>query len=333
MGKEVPRTYRDAGVDIDLEARAVAALVAKLTFRREGRFRKVSPPGHFAGYVECGSHVLALTVDGVGTKMKVAERLRDWTTVGIDCIAMNANDLYVMNIEPVAFVDYIAADALSEEQMAQIGIGLNEGARQANVDIVGGETATLKGLVTGIDLAGTCLGIQRRERVISGERIVPGDVIVGVPSSGIHSNGLSLARRIVDARDAWEERIAPGKTIGQELLVPTRIYAEALEVAARTEVHGMCHITGGGLLNLTRLSRHGFEVTDPLPPHGIFAWLQREGGIGTAEMYRTFNMGMGYAYIVPDESADEVLSLVPGSRVVGEVSAEPGVRVRGIPVR
>lgn len=328
-----PRTYREAGVDIDLEAEAISALIGKLTFRREGRYRMVSPAGHYAGFIECGRHVLALTVDGVGTKMKVADRLEDWTTVGIDCMAMNVNDLYVMNIEPVAFVDYIAADSLSVEQMAQIGAGLNEGARQANVTIVGGETATLKGLVNGLDLAGTCLGIQEKEKVICGDRIRPGDAVIGVPSSGIHSNGLSLARAIVERLDAWDERLSSGRTIGRELLVPTRIYAEALVVAAATEVHGMCHITGGGLLNFRRLSRYGFDITDPLPPHEIFTWLQEMGGVGTVEMYRTFNMGMGYAFVVPEASIDAVISRVAGSRVVGGVSEDPGVRLRGTPIR
>lgn len=333
MGNGPPRTYREAGVDIDLEASAISALVKNLTFRREGRFRMISPVGHFAGFVEFGRHVLALAVDGVGTKMKVADRLCDWTTVGIDCMAMNVNDLYVMNIEPVAFVDYIAADSLSLEQMAQIGAGLNEGARQANVSIIGGETATLKGLVNGLDLAGTCLGIQEKEKVISGEKIRPGDVIIGVASSGIHSNGLSLARSIVENNDAWDERLSSGRTIARELLVPTRIYTEALTVAAESEVHGMCHITGGGLLNFTRLSSYGFDITEPLPPHEIFTWIKEKGDIGTVEMYRTFNMGMGYAYIVPEDSVDCVLSRVDGSRVVGRVSATPGVRLAGTPIR
>jgi len=333
MSNGPPRTYREAGVDIDLEAEAISALVGNLTFRREGKYRMVSPAGHYAGFIEFGRHVLALTVDGVGTKMKVAERLQNWTTVGIDCMAMNVNDLFVMNIEPVAFVDYIAADSLSVERMAQIGAGLNEGARQANVSIVGGETATLKGLVNGLDLAGTCLGIQERHKVISGDEILPGDAVIGVPSSGIHSNGLSLARSIVESLDAWEERLSSGRTIALELLAPTRIYREALLVAAETEVHGMCHITGGGLLNFRRLSQYGFDITDPLPPHEIFTWLSEMGRIGLVEMYRTFNMGMGYAYIVPECSVGSVLSRVEGSRVVGRVSADPGVRLEGTTIR
>jgi phosphoribosylformylglycinamidine cyclo-ligase len=264
--------------------------------------------------------------------MLVADRMGDWRTVGIDCIAMNANDLFVMNIEPVAFVDYIATDRLSVEKMAQIGEGLNEGARLANLNLVGGETAQLPDLVNGLDLAGTCLGVQERERVVTGEKIRPGDCIVGVPSSGIHSNGLSLARRVVEKSGGYGERLPGGTTLGRALLVPTRIYRESLEACRRADVHGMCHVTGSGLLNFPRLTRYGFEFTDPLPVPPVFTWLREKGEIDTVEMYRTFNMGMGFAYMLPEDDAGEVLKLIPGSRVVGEMVKEPGIRLKGIPV-
>ncbi len=326
-------TYREAGVDIDLEARAVRALIDSLTYRRTGAFSMLGKVGHFAGLIDFGPHVLALAVDGVGTKMLVADALCDWRTVGIDCIAMNVNDLYVMNLEPVAFVDYIATDALSPEKMAQIGEGLNVGARLANMNIVGGETATLKGLVNGLDLAGTCLGVQKKEKVVTGEGIVPGDRIVGVPSSGVHSNGLTLARRVVEEYASYDTLLPNGKTLGEELLTPTRIYHEVLRVTEACTIHGMCHVTGGGLLNFKRLSEYGFSVTDPLPVPEIFSWLQETGGIGDAEMYRTFNMGMGYAFVVPAESVAAIRSIVPEARVVGEVTEEPGVRLKGVEIR
>ncbi|OPY36248.1 MAG: phosphoribosylaminoimidazole synthetase [Methanoregula sp. PtaU1.Bin051] len=318
------RSYAAAGVDIDLEATAIKALIKNLTYRRTGSPRMTGGVGHFAGLLEFGGHVLALTTDGVGTKMLVADLMKDWTTVGIDCMAMNVNDLYVMNMEPVAFVDYIATDSLSVEKMAQIGIGLNEGARLANIDIVGGETATLKGLVNGLDLAGTCLGIQKKDKVVTGERIRPGDVIVGVPSSGIHSNGLTLARRVVEEHADYGTKLKNGKTLGQELLTPTRIYAESLAVCAKTAVHGMCHVTGGGLLNFKRLSGFGFKFTDPIEPPEIFRWIQKTGGIDENEMYRTFNMGMGFAYIVPKAGVPAVLAGARGAKVVGTIVEEPG---------
>jgi phosphoribosylformylglycinamidine cyclo-ligase len=323
------RSYREAGVDIDLEASAVKALVEQLTFRRRGSFPMHGGVGHFAGLIEFGELVLALAVDGVGTKMLIADRLQDWTTVGIDCMAMNVNDLYVMNMEPVAFVDYIATDALSVEKMAQIGVGLNRGAELANLNIIGGETATLKGLVNGLDLAGTCLGVQQKDRIVTGEKIAPGDRIVGVPSSGIHSNGLTLARKLVEEHASFEERLSGGRTFGEELLTPTRIYAEALAVTAAAEVHGMCHITGGGLRNLTRLGSLGFSITDPLPPQPIFRWMAEAGGVAAEEMYRTFNMGMGYVFIVAPEAVDAVCATVADARAVGEVVAAPGVWLEG----
>lgn len=321
--------YRAAGVDIDLEATAVKALISRLTYRRRGSFQMDGSVGHFAGMIRFGDHVLALTVDGVGTKMLVADRVRNWKTVGIDCIAMNVNDLYVMNLEPVAFVDYIATDKLSVSKMEEIGEGLNEGARIANMSIVGGETATLSGLVNGLDLAGTCLGIQQQDRVVNGEKIRPGDRIIGVPSSGIHSNGLTLARRIVEDHAGYEEKLKSGVTFGEELLKPTRIYHEALQVVSSCKVHGMCHVTGGGLLNFKRLSRFGFSFTNPLPAQEIFTWMSEAGGLSENELYRTFNMGMGFAFIAPDESVATVQEHFSGSQVVGEVTENAGVSLHG----
>src|SRR5208283_5845382 len=312
-------------VDIDLEATAIKALIRNLTFRRKGSHTMLGNVGHFAGLIDFGTQALALTTDGVGTKMLVADKLQDWSTVGIDCIAMNVNDLYVMHMEPIAFVDYIATDRLSVEKMGQIGLGLNEGARQANIDIVGGETASLKGLVNGLDLAGTCVGVQEKDRIVTGEKIRPGDVIIGVPSTGIHSNGLSLARMIVEKHADYDEKLSNGKTLGNELLTPTRIYHESLHIADTCIVHGMCHITGGGLLNFLRLCRFGFRFDNPITPPEIFQWIQETGSISENEMYRTFNMGMGYSYVVPPESVHSVIKMVKGAQVVGEVMEKHGV--------
>lgn len=330
MGRE---TYRSAGVDIDLVKEAIGALAGRVTFRRKGPYGMVGGVGHYAGLIDFGEHVLALTTDGVGTKMLVADALADWRTVGIDCIAMNANDLFVMNVEAVAFVDYIATDRLSVEKMAQIGEGLNEGARLANLNLVGGETAQLPGLVNGLDLAGTCLGVQEKGRVVTGEKIRPGDVILGVPSSGIHSNGLTLARRVTEKAGGYGERLPDGTPVGRALLTPTRIYREALDACRKAEVHGMCNVTGSGLLNFPRLTRYGFDFTDPLPVPPVFAWLQEKGEIDPVEMYRTFNMGMGFAYVLPEEEAGTVRRLIPGSRVVGEIVKQPGITVKGLPIR
>jgi phosphoribosylformylglycinamidine cyclo-ligase len=331
--KAAKSAYAQAGVDIDLEATAIKALIKNLTFKRKGKCKMMGSVGHFAGLIDFGTMALALTTDGVGTKMLVADQQKDWSTVGIDCIAMNVNDLYVMNMEPVAFVDYIATDKLSMEKMAQIGIGLNEGARQANIDIVGGETASLRGLVNGLDLAGACLGMQTKEKLITGEKIAPGDVIVGVPSTGVHSNGLSLARRIVGKYGDYDKKLKNKKTLGQELLTPTRIYSEVLKVTAKCTVHGMCHVTGGGLLNFKRLSEYGFVVDNPIKPPEIFSWMQKAGDISDEEMFRTFNMGMGYAFIVPEKSVACVTKMVPGAQVVGTVVEEPGAWLGEMEIR
>jgi phosphoribosylformylglycinamidine cyclo-ligase len=317
-------TYREAGVDIDLEASAIKALIKNLTYRRKGSYTMMRSVGHFAGLMDFGEFAIALTTDGVGTKMLVADQMKDWSTVGIDCVAMNVNDLYVMNAEPIAFVDYIATDKLSIEKMAQIGIGLNEGAKQANIDIVGGETASLRGLVNGLDLAGTCLGIQKKERIISGEKIRPGDVIIGISSTGIHSNGLSLARSVVEKYAGYHKKMKNGRTFGEELLIPTRIYHESLKVAAACPVHGMCHVTGGGLLNFNRISDYGFRFDTPITPPPIFSWIEKAGDITATEMYRTFNMGMGFAFVVPKKSVACVQQMVKGAQVVGKVVKEPG---------
>ncbi|WOF15207.1 phosphoribosylformylglycinamidine cyclo-ligase [Methanoplanus sp. FWC-SCC4] len=322
-------TYRDAGVDIDLEAEGVKTLVNMLTYRRKGDFSMCSDVGHFAGLIEFGDYVLALAVDGVGTKMLVADRMENWSTLGIDCIAMNVNDLYVMNMEPVAFVDYIATEGVEIDKMRQIGEGLNEGARLSNMNLIGGETATLKGIVNGLDLAGTCLGVQKKDRIINGEKIVPGDVIIGVPSSGIHSNGLTLARKLVESYASYDDMMPWGKTLGDELLTPTRIYSEVLEVTAQCEVHGMCHITGGGLRNLKRLGKFGFDITDPNKPQPVYEWMEEVGEVAEDEMYRTFNMGMGYVFVVPEIEADCLLEIVPDAQVVGKIKAEEGIWLRG----
>ena len=151
----------------------------------------------------------------------------------------------------------------------------------------------LRGLVNGLDLAGTCLGIQDKDKVVNGETIQPGDSIVGVPSSGVHSNGLTLARKVAEEHGGYEAKLGNGRTLGAELLTPTRIYHECLDVNRKVAVHGMCHITGGGLLNFTRLSRYGFDFSDPLPPQEIFRWIQESGNIQDSVMYRYLQHGNG----------------------------------------
>jgi phosphoribosylformylglycinamidine cyclo-ligase len=191
------RTYDEAGVSQDEKAAHIAALVAALTYRRKGVGKPLTKIGHFTGLVDFGSHALSLCTDSVGTKVLVAKEMRTWDTIGIDCVAMNVNDMICIGAEPLAFVDYVAIATYDREVARQIGIGLNRGAEMANVSIIGGEIAVVPEIVRELDLAGTCFGVVRKSKIIDGHAIRPGDVIIGLPSTGIHSNGLTLARRVL----------------------------------------------------------------------------------------------------------------------------------------
>lgn len=257
--------------------------------------------------------------------------MQRWNTVGIDCIAMNVNDLLAIGAEPVAFVDYLALEKHEEGFAAQIGEGLVKGAEISRMSIVGGETATLPEIIKGFDLAGTCLGIVRKDEIVEGEKVRVGDVIVGVPSTGVHSNGYTLVRKIIEESKYSYHDPCPydnSKMIGDELLTPTRIYIEILDVLKACEVHGLAHITGSGLLKLRRVTKLGFDFYDPLEPQDIFKFLQKEGGVEDLEMYRTFNMGMGFLVILPEKDAAKAAEIT-GGKIVGKI-VESGIRVKDL---
>ncbi len=323
-------SYAKSGVDIKQEEKAIKALTDRIRYIRKGIGQPVLT-GHFASIVDFGAFGVAVTTDGVGSKIMVAEAMSKFDTIGIDCVAMNVNDLIAVGAEPVAMVDYIAAEKPDEEVLAEIAAGLEKGCEIANITLVGGETATLPDMIRGFDLAGTAIGIVEKDRIITGNGIQPGDVIFGIPSSGIHSNGLTLARKVVEnAGMSYDDEFGEnGKTIGEELLIPTRIYREVVGVIRRHEVHGMAHITGGGLLNLKRLKDLKFVISDPLPSQRIFRFIQELGSIDDDEMYRTFNMGMGFALIMPEEEAKSVK--IEG-KIVGYVEEGKGVYLKDIRV-
>lgn len=333
------RTYAQAGVDLDAKQRQVDALVATLTFKRKGQGRPFGGIGAFTGNVAFGDHVLSLCTDSVGTKTLVAAELGRWSTIGIDCIAMNANDMITAGIEPVAFVDYVAVDRYDEEVARQIGVGLNRGAEMANLSIVGGEIAVVPEIVRGYDLAGTCLGIAKKKDVIDGRRIRAGDAIIGVASTGIHSNGLTLARRVFrDAGIAMDDTLPRAReSVGDALLEPTAMYVRSvLKTVRRHEVHGMANITGGGLRNLVRLKKGlEFRITDPMESPPIFRAIQEMARIANAEMYQTFNMGMGYTIIAPEAHATAIVrELRPTpAKVVGEVVRGEGATIPDLGLR
>jgi phosphoribosylformylglycinamidine cyclo-ligase len=323
-------TYAKAGVDIDRKSASIAALVEHLRFRRKGIGKPIDLPGHFTGLIDFGDMALTLCTDGVGTKLLIADALQKWDTVGIDCIAMNVNDTICVGAEPIAFVDYIAIDKPDERLTSEVGKGLEEGARQSNMTIVGGEIAVLPELVKGFDLAGTCLGAVDKKRIITGQRIESGDALVALPSSGMHSNGMTLVRKILDKNDiGYRDRVKGlRKSVGLELLTPTTIYVrQVMELLDEFDVRGMANITGGGLRNLLRLKKGtGFEIDDPVKPQAVFKVLQELGNVSDEEMYQTFNMGMGFSMVVPGKEADE-LAKAAGAKVVGRAVKKEGIRV------
>ncbi|MGA1793149.1 MAG: phosphoribosylformylglycinamidine cyclo-ligase [Thermoplasmatota archaeon] len=365
-GREEERssTYADSGVDIVEEGKAIRSLVSALKFRREGFGAVADLGGHFTGIVDFGEHYLSLCTDGVGSKLLIAEELQKWDTVGIDCMAMNVNDIICIGAEPIAFVDYIAAVDPDPEILYQIGIGLNEGARQSDLTIIGGETASLPDIVNGLDLAGTCLGFVRKEHLIKGSDVSPGDVIIGLPSSGLHSNGFSLVRKLIRDNDIsyisplaeiigrkewrsrrkypeymaevekWAEAEAAA-VIGELLLEPTRIYVKSVLELIRNlpqgAIHGMANITGGGFRNISRLNPEArFQIDSPLEVPPIFRLLQVLGSMEEREMYQTFNMGLGFVIVVAPEAEEAALEALEGSgaRRIGEVVHGRGIFIK-----
>ncbi len=308
-------TYSESGVDISLEEVTVSALITKL--KETLNYRDViTESGHFAALIKLGEKAIAMSTDGVGSKILVAEMMHKYDTVGIDCIAMVVNDILCVGAEPIAMVDYLAVEKPDPEIAAQIGEGLKEGCHQAKVAMIGGETASLPEIVSNFDLAGTGIGIVDVGSIITGEKIVEGDVLIGIESSGIHSNGLSLARKIFFDDNSFnvEDKLPndPETSIGKELLKPTIIYVNPIVELLKTEidVHGLAHITGGGFTNLKRLKKGTGYIIENLPdPKPIFTAMHRLG-VPLEEMYRVFNMGIGFVVIVKSEDAEKALNII-----------------------
>jgi len=325
------RAYAESGVDTAQSDAAVSALVSVLGTIDPGRpSRAVMGSGHYANVLRLDDTTgLALSTDGVGTKVIVAEQLGRFDTIGIDCIAMNVNDLICVGAEPIALVDYIAVERADPEMLGQVAEGLKAGAEQAGIEIPGGELAQLPDVIrghpspTGFDLVGTCVGLVRLDAIVTGARIEPGDAIVGIASSGLHSNGYTLARR---ALPDLGEALGTG-TVGDALIEPTRIYVREVVDLLRSDVdvRGLAHITGDGLLNLGRLDAPvGYRIADPLPPQPVFELIAARSGTPPEEMYEVFNMGCGLCCIVPPGNAEEAAAAL-GGRVIGEATDREGV--------
>jgi phosphoribosylformylglycinamidine cyclo-ligase len=321
-------TYASAGVDTTAQKAAIKALAGSIRFSRKGIGSPLLGMTQFAGLIEFGDRALAMCTDGVGTKMLVAAALEKWDTVGIDCIAMNVNDCICVGAEPIAFVDYIATSKPDPVVTKAIGEGLNEGAKQANVTLAGGETAVLPEIVNGWDLAGSCVGFVSKDQILDGSRVKPRDVIIGLASTGLHSNGYTLARKIIEKEGLTLRQKGPaaslgGRTIGAVLLEPTRIYVRSILGLHNTvPVHGLANITGGGLKNIPRINgKFRYAIDKPMPVPPIFSLLQEWGNVSDEEMYKTFNMGMGFAVVVAPEDENEAKRLLRAEhpQVIGRV--------------
>lgn len=338
--------YREAGVDIA----AGRAFVEQIR-QAIASTRRPEVLGEFGGFGGCFAlpsgyrePVLVAGTDGVGTKLQVARELDRHDTVGVDLVAMCVNDVLAMGAEPLLFLDYLATGKLQPEQLAQVVTGIAAGCRESGCALLGGETAEMPGFYEGnqYDLAGFCVGIAERSQLLDGSRVAVGDVAIALGSSGLHSNGFSLARAIVAAGGWGWDAVVPelGRSLGEEFLTPTRLYVRAILAArqAGVDLRGLAHITGGGLPeNLPRCLGAGQTVRvdagswEPLP---VFAWLARAGEVAPAEMFGTFNMGVGLVAIVPPEQQGRSLEVLRAGGqqawVLGEVVAGDGT-ILGLP--
>jgi phosphoribosylformylglycinamidine cyclo-ligase len=336
-------TYKDAGVDIDAGNEAVRLM--KKHVQSTQRPEVLTEIGNFGGLFALSDQyqepVLVSGTDGVGTKLKIAFLLDKHDTIGQDAVAMCVNDIIVHGAEPLFFLDYLAVGKLHQEQVAAIVSGVAAGCRQAGCALIGGETAEMPGFypVGEYDLAGFAVGVVERKKIIDGRQVKAGDVVIGLPSSGLHSNGYSLARKVLLEKavlkpDTFQPEL--GKTLGEELLTPTKIYVKTiLHLLSRVSVRGMAHITGGGLPeNLPRILPPGLGVqldksAWAVPP--IFSLIQKRGAVPEAEMYRTFNMGIGFVCLVSPEAAEKACASLEEAGeqpvIIGQVTHGAGVRL------
>src|SRR5271163_72090 len=311
--------YKAAGVDTAATQSGLHKIVERIkeTWPAPGGIGAVKLDiGYFANVIDIGGIGLAICTDGVGSKSIIAQMMRRYDTIGIDCVAMNVNDVLCVGARPISLVDYIAVEESDADMLGGIAIGLADGAKQAGVSISGGEISPLKDVMRGFDLVGTAVGIVPLDRIITGRDLVPGDVIIGLESSGIHSNGLTLARHVFFERAKLSiDHVFPelGMPLGEELLRPTLIYVpEILDVINNIpSVKALINITGDGLLNLSRVDATvGFLIDDlpPMPP--VFRLIQQHGRVDTAEMFEVYNMGVGFCILIAERDADSTLEIL-----------------------
>jgi phosphoribosylformylglycinamidine cyclo-ligase len=308
--------YAKAGVDQGAADSAVAGLVKALgAIQLDRPSRQIPLPGHYASVIRLdGKTGIALSTDGVGTKLLVAEQLGRFDTIGIDCVAMNVNDVICVGAEPLAMLDYIAIDRADPAVCEEVGVGLARGAELAGIEIPGGELAQLGGMVRGVDVSGACFGTVALDEIVDGSAVQAGDAIIGLPSSGIHSNGYTLARSALEGLAMDEDPEGRlGRPLGDVLLEPTEIYVKPiLELLhSPVEVRGLAHITSGGTGNLRRLAAAvGYEIDSPLPVPPIFTLIQERSETSDEEMHEVFNMGCGFCCVVASDQEAAALELL-----------------------
>lgn len=332
-------SYKDVGIDIE-KIRKIQNFIGssiKKTHSLIGDEKVISGYGHYAGLIDMGNQIITLHTDGVGSKILVAQQMNKFDTIGIDCIAMNVNDIVCMGSKPVGYVSYIALQKTNESLLKEITKGLVKGAKLSNMAIVGGETAILPEIITGakenynFDLAGMVLGvIKEKRKIVTGNNIKSNDIIIGIQSSGLHSNGYSLARKVLLEKYSLNEKTKYIKnTIGLEMLKPTIIYSTIIQKVLMEfgpKIHGLAHITGGAFTKLKRLNSKVDFVFDSLPTiEGLFKQIMLDGNIDFSEMYRTFNMGIGFCIIAPKNIANDIMELIKISRlksqIIGKIKA------------
>jgi phosphoribosylformylglycinamidine cyclo-ligase len=340
----VSDAYAAAGVDTRQADAGVAAIVGALGAIETGKpSRSVAPPGHYAAVLAVAPNLgIAVGTDSAGSKVIVAEQTGRFDTIGIDCVAMNVNDVICIGAEPIALVDYLAVEQSDPEMLRQIAEGVARGAADAGVEVPGGELAVLPEVVrghpspNGFDIVGTCFGTVALDAMITGETRRPGDAVIGLPSSGIHSNGYTLARRALLTDSGWslddKPEILAGDSVADVLLEPTVIYVRAILdlLHSDIDVRALAHITGGGVMNLLRFPGDaGWLIDAPLAPQPVFTAIAEASDVPPAEMYDVFNMGCGFVAVVPDADADAAVELLaqrhPGTARIGTISDKPGL--------
>ncbi len=336
-------TYKKAGVDISNIKKSQVAIgkLIESTHKLQKMVKITHGFGHYAGIVEIpGGKLLATHTDGVGTKVVIANLMKKYNTIGIDCVAMNVNDIICIGATPISFVDYIAANKNDQQILKKIVEGLVTGAKKSATPIVGGETAIMPDVITGkgfsFDLAGMVVGLVSKKDLVLGNKIKTGDIIIGAKSSGLHSNGYSLARKALLRKYTVKDKIKGVGVLGNALLAPTEIYVKpVLEMIQKCKVDGLAHITGGSFTKLLRLKKIGYEINS-LPKIPPIMGLIGEQGVKTEEMYKTFNMGVGFCVIAPREQTNKIISIFKkhkiSSQEIGKITPKKGVIVNSIKI-